>query len=449
MHPRCQLLSSNMLTYELAVRSVQSTTRCYATSSPAPVVVKNPLQRRRGGDLGSHLPKYVIPTNAYIPAYPYGDHKLFKQANKGLYGEQRIQFGNNVSHKTETKTRRKWKPNILTKSLYSIALKKKIKLRITSKVLGIIDREGGIDEYLLRDSAQRVKELGPMGWALRWTLMQRPEVIARLRAQAAALGIDQAIIDKQWPTPDMMAAKKAAEGIIPEAELINGLTHGEFAETSDQQLWEADEVDVLQLTESDKQIFRRANRQYIEALQLAQAYRKSGLVDNGPDSLKLAFLRADEHKAATFEVDRGISKKVEASITPELLEQLRKTHKTPDMDTETATSILKKKHYSDLEKVRMTAVEHEETPPLAKEHKKAKFTALLAKAQDPASHKTLDDATQTAYRKALRKAEHAIKAQLNGGKEAFAQAVLEDHQNDYFGTSIHPNIPSSQAELRV
>jgi ribosomal protein L28 len=110
-----------------------------------------------------------------------------------------IQFGNNVSPDTETKTRRHWKPNILTKSLYSVALRKRIKIRLTSKVLKTMDREGGLDEYLLKESEARIKELGPMGWALRWTLMQTPEVIARFRAEAAAIGLAQEVIDKQWP----------------------------------------------------------------------------------------------------------------------------------------------------------------------------------------------------------------------------------------------------------
>ncbi|KAF1836864.1 hypothetical protein BDW02DRAFT_485012, partial [Decorospora gaudefroyi] len=132
-----------------------------------------------------------------IPPYPHGDRHLFKQSNKGLYGEQRIQFGNNVSKDTETKTRRYWKPNVLSKSVYSIALKKKIKLRITANVLKTMDREGGLDEYLLKDSPTRIRELGPLGWALRWTLMQKPDIIQRLRAEAAALGLDQATIDEQ------------------------------------------------------------------------------------------------------------------------------------------------------------------------------------------------------------------------------------------------------------
>ena len=157
MPPRCQLLSGRLPTQGLALRPAKSTHRTYATSEEPTPAVKNPLQRRRGGDLGSHLPKNVIPKDAYIPAYPYGDHQLFKQANKGLYGEQMIRFGNNVSKDTETKTRRNWKPNVLSKSLYSVALKKRIKLRITAKVLKTMDREGGLDEYLLKDNVARIK----------------------------------------------------------------------------------------------------------------------------------------------------------------------------------------------------------------------------------------------------------------------------------------------------
>jgi large subunit ribosomal protein L28 len=155
---------------------------------------------RKGGDLGAHLPKNVMIEGAVIPPYPYGPNSLFHQSNKGLYAGQMIQFGNNVSPDTKTKSRRSWKPNILTKALYSVALKKRIKLRLTSKALKTMDREGGLDNYLLKESETRIKELGPLGWALRWRLMQVPEVIAKFRAEAAALGLAQEVIDAQWPT---------------------------------------------------------------------------------------------------------------------------------------------------------------------------------------------------------------------------------------------------------
>ena len=112
MHPRCQLLSGHLVT---VLRTPKTAQRTFTTS--ASLYNKNPLQRRKGGDLGSHLPKHVISQDPHIPDYPYGEHALFKQSNKGLYGEQMIQFGNNVSRKTETKTRRKWTPNVLSKIL--------------------------------------------------------------------------------------------------------------------------------------------------------------------------------------------------------------------------------------------------------------------------------------------------------------------------------------------
>ncbi|KAF2202074.1 hypothetical protein GQ43DRAFT_350042, partial [Delitschia confertaspora ATCC 74209] len=124
-----------------------------------------------------------------LPEYPYGPSLLYKQSNKGLYGGAMIQFGNNVSPDTETKTRRSWHPNVLSKSLYSIALKKKIKLRVTANVLKTIDREGGLDEYLLGDKESRIKELGPVGWQLRWAIMQTGIVRNRMIAQARELGL--------------------------------------------------------------------------------------------------------------------------------------------------------------------------------------------------------------------------------------------------------------------
>ena len=175
-----------------------------------------------------------------IPEYPYGPSQLFKQQDRGLYGRKTIQFGNNVSSKTETTTRRYWKPNVLSKSLYSVTLKKKIKLRITSNVLKTIDREGGLDEYLLKQSEKRIKELGPLGWALRWTLMQRPSVIRRMREDAAALGLPQEEIDAQWPEPAPVPAEALESA---EEAIIEALANAEESEATWSRQWEEHEQD--------------------------------------------------------------------------------------------------------------------------------------------------------------------------------------------------------------
>lgn len=134
-----------------------------------------------------------------------------------------IQFGNNVSPDTETKTRRSWHPNVLSKALYSIALKKKIKLRVTAKVLKTIDREGGLDEYLLGDKESRIKELGPIGWKLRWAIMQKPTVRERMREEARRLGLPKEVIQERWGkkqrTPKEI--EEIVEAVVEEAEAEN------------------------------------------------------------------------------------------------------------------------------------------------------------------------------------------------------------------------------------
>lgn len=107
-----------------------------------------------------------------VPAYPYGKPHWYKQSAFGLYGGLTISSGNNVSPKTETKTRRKWRPNIQMKRLYSHALHKFVRVKVATRVLRTIDKSGGLDEYLVgSEKAARVKELGMKGWKLRCEVM--------------------------------------------------------------------------------------------------------------------------------------------------------------------------------------------------------------------------------------------------------------------------------------
>ena len=56
--------------------------------------------------------------------------------------------GNNVSHAVN-KTKRKFLPNLQNTSFYSEVLGKKIKLKVTSKGIKTVEKNGGIDTYLL------------------------------------------------------------------------------------------------------------------------------------------------------------------------------------------------------------------------------------------------------------------------------------------------------------
>ena len=56
--------------------------------------------------------------------------------------------GNNVSHAVN-KTKRRFFPNLQNTSFFSEILGKKIKLKVTSKGIKTVEKNGGIDKYLL------------------------------------------------------------------------------------------------------------------------------------------------------------------------------------------------------------------------------------------------------------------------------------------------------------
>jgi large subunit ribosomal protein L28 len=94
-----------------------------------------------------------------------------------------------VSEKNEIKTRRYWRPNVHSKRLWSESLGSFVKIRITTRVLRTVDKCGGLDEYLLGEKAQRIKELGMGWWKLRWRIMQTEKVKERFRLQRQKLGL--------------------------------------------------------------------------------------------------------------------------------------------------------------------------------------------------------------------------------------------------------------------
>ncbi|KAL1303918.1 hypothetical protein AAFC00_000372 [Neodothiora populina] len=126
-----------------------------------------------------------------LPPYPHGPARWYKQSDKGLYGGQRVRFGNNVSKDTETKSRRTWHPNIMRKSLFSKALNRRIRVRVSTRVLRTIDKVGGLDEYLLGEKSARIRELGMEGWRLRCIVMATKSVQDRFNMQRVALGLPQ------------------------------------------------------------------------------------------------------------------------------------------------------------------------------------------------------------------------------------------------------------------
>merc|ERR1740124_75396 len=70
------------------------------------------------------------------------------RSRRGLYDGRDIRSGNNVSH-SERKTKRKFKPNVFVKRVYSETLDEMIRFRLTTSALRTIDKVGGLDNYLL------------------------------------------------------------------------------------------------------------------------------------------------------------------------------------------------------------------------------------------------------------------------------------------------------------
>ena len=194
-----------------------------------------------------------------IPPYPFGPRQVYKQSNTGLYGAARIRFGNNVSEKWSVKTRRKWRPNVQSRRLYSAALGVLVRTRLTTRVLRTIDKFGGLDEYLLGTKTQRLKDLGPWGWRLRWRIMQTPAVQARFARERAALGLPpkgaaevvaaemaQVLLPTGGATPEAVAAETQAL-LDEEAEFALG--EEEEADKFMEE-WTVEELEALKKAEA-------------------------------------------------------------------------------------------------------------------------------------------------------------------------------------------------------
>ncbi len=74
-----------------------------------------------------------------------------------------VQAGNNVSH-AHNKTRRRFLPNVQNTSMLSDALGQSIKLKLSTQAIRTIEKNGGLDAYLmstpngkLTEEAQRLK----------------------------------------------------------------------------------------------------------------------------------------------------------------------------------------------------------------------------------------------------------------------------------------------------
>ncbi|TIB74807.1 hypothetical protein E3Q22_00025 [Wallemia mellicola] len=101
--------------------------------------------------------------------FPNNVQPLERRLESGLLDGRKRQSGYNVSF-SERHTRRSWYPNIQNKRLFSDSLQDFVKMKVSTKALRSIDRMGGLDNYLMKSSDDK---LGLYGRALRRSVIDK------------------------------------------------------------------------------------------------------------------------------------------------------------------------------------------------------------------------------------------------------------------------------------
>mmetsp|Transcript_15132 Transcript_15132/g.18437 ORF Transcript_15132/g.18437 Transcript_15132/m.18437 type:complete len:190 (-) Transcript_15132:179-748(-) len=94
--------------------------------------------------------------------------QVSNRSRRGLYDGKDIRSGNNLSF-SMNKTKRKFKPNVFKKKVYSEILDEMIQFHLTTSALRTIDKVGGLDNYLL--TSRHVKE--GKAWTVKQRLLQK------------------------------------------------------------------------------------------------------------------------------------------------------------------------------------------------------------------------------------------------------------------------------------
>ena len=93
----------------------------------------------------------------------YSNVAKLGRADRGLYAGKSLSYGNTISE-FGNRNRRTWKPNIQPSSLYSSTLQERVRLKVSTEALRLIDRAGGLDAYILgqkipeSECARKLKE---------------------------------------------------------------------------------------------------------------------------------------------------------------------------------------------------------------------------------------------------------------------------------------------------
>ena len=106
---------------------------------------------------------------------------IARRTGRGLYAGKSILSGNRVSEDGGNRSRRVWKPNAQPASLWSAALGRAVKVRVTAAALRNVDKAGGLDRYLLTSSPAELG--GDKGEGLRAAVVEA--LVQRSRVESA------------------------------------------------------------------------------------------------------------------------------------------------------------------------------------------------------------------------------------------------------------------------
>jgi len=95
---------------------------------------------------------------------------------------KKVIFGHNVAH-SNTKTNRRFEPNLQKVTLFSEVLGRKVPLRICTRALRTVQKHGGLDPFLLKTSDLT---LAPEGLKLKRQLKKNLARASRKKAPAAS-----------------------------------------------------------------------------------------------------------------------------------------------------------------------------------------------------------------------------------------------------------------------
>ncbi|KAJ9498978.1 hypothetical protein H2202_005655 [Exophiala xenobiotica] len=201
--------------------------------------------------------KDIRNTDPLMPSYPYGRNHTFREANFGLYGGATLQSGNKISKgRNKGKTLRHWFPNVRIEKFRSEALDTEFKIPATARVVRTIRKCGGLDQYVMGTKPARIKELGMLGWKLRWLVMTSPKMLATFDQQRRELGLPEstslkAAFEDVW-NDEQQRTKLIAEQELAWADLRQAAVKFEehvqqhWVENGEKEIYDIPRLETLQ-----------------------------------------------------------------------------------------------------------------------------------------------------------------------------------------------------------